>query len=72
MKFINWVLKLSHEKRYQEDGKTAEQSLIDARNEGKTLRSFNPEQQGDIVMDYYTRRVNGHSTTAREPFTGDL
>lgn len=37
-----------------------------------SLSDFNPEQQGDIVRDYYLRRKHGSATAAWEPFLAEL
>jgi len=37
-----------------------------------SLTDFNPEQQGDIVRDYYLRRKIGLATAAWEPFVAEL
>ncbi len=37
-----------------------------------SLSDFNPEQQGDIVRDYYLRRKMGLATAAWEPFIAEL
>jgi len=57
---------------YSEDGKTAEQSLIDARAAGKTLGSYNKEQQGDIIADYFSRLQWGGDVSAYQPFIDDI
>lgn len=57
---------------YSEKGKTAEQSLIDARANGKRLQDYNMEQQGDIVRDYYIRLRDGLDTSAWDPFIADI
>jgi hypothetical protein len=57
---------------YTESGKTAEQSLKDARAAGKTLYDYNKEQQGDILRDYYRRLQQGKDTSAWQPFVDDI
>ncbi|MCC7247854.1 MAG: DUF4157 domain-containing protein [Lysobacter sp.] len=57
---------------YADDGKTPEDSLKDARTAGKTLYSYNLEQQGDILSDYYRRLQKGEDTTAWDPFVADV
>ena len=57
---------------YTEGGKTAEQSLLDARAEGRTLYGFNKEQQGDILRDYYRRLQEGKDVSAWQPFVDDV
>lgn len=57
---------------YAEAGKTKEQTLIDAHSNGEGLDSFNPEQQGDIVRDYYDRLFRGDSVAAWEPFIDEV
>lgn len=37
-----------------------------------SLADFNPEQQGDIVRDYYLRKKMGLATRAWEPFIAEL
>jgi hypothetical protein len=37
-----------------------------------SLSDFNPEQQGDIVRDYYLRRKHGAALAAWEPFIAEL
>jgi type VI secretion system secreted protein VgrG len=37
-----------------------------------SLSDFNPEQQGDMVRDYYLRRKVGATTVAWEPFMEEL
>lgn len=54
------------------DGGSAEQALIDARKAGKTLYSYNKEQQGDILRDYYRRLQKGKDTSAWQPFVNDI
>ena len=57
---------------YTESGKTAAESLKDARTAGKTLHSYNEEQQGDILRDYYRRLRSGADTSAWDPFVNDI
>lgn len=57
---------------YSDEGKSAEDSLKDARAAGKTLYSYNLEQQGDILSDYYRRLQKGQDTSAWDPFVGDV
>lgn len=57
---------------YTESGKTAEQSLKDARVAGKTLYGYNKEQQGDILSDYYHRLQQGEDASAWQPFVDDI
>ncbi|HEX7243194.1 MAG TPA: DUF4157 domain-containing protein [Longimicrobiaceae bacterium] len=38
---------------------------------GRGLRSFNTEQQGDILQDYYVRLTGGQDTTAWAPFVAE-
>jgi hypothetical protein len=39
---------------------------------GKRLSSFNTEQQGDIVRDYYLRTMRGLNTNAWAPFIAEI
>jgi hypothetical protein len=48
------------------------QGLHDALTEGNDILAFNPEQQGDIVRDYYLRMSRGMDTTAWQPFVTSL
>lgn len=57
---------------YADAGKTNDQSLIDARAAGKTLSSYNKEQQGDIVADYFSRLQSGGDVSAYQPFIDDI
>lgn len=57
---------------YSDDGKSPEDSLKDARAAGKTLYSYNLEQQGDILSDYYRRLQKGEDTSAWDPFVADV
>jgi len=57
---------------YSDDGKSPEDSLKEARAAGKTLYSYNLEQQGDILSDYYRRLQKGEDTSAWDPFVGDV
>jgi hypothetical protein len=57
---------------YTESGKTAAQSLRDARVAGKTLYDYNKEQQGDILSDYYRRLQQGIDTSVWQPFVDDM
>jgi hypothetical protein len=45
-----------------------EQGLEQYIQQGKRLRDFNREQQGEIARDYYHRMKKGQDTTAWEPF----
>ena len=49
-----------------------EQGLLEARAVEKSFRSFNPEQQGDIVRDFYIRSSRGLDTSAWQPFIAEL
>lgn len=49
-----------------------ETRLLQAHAEGKSMQHFNPEQQGEIVRDYYLRRKQAQDTSAWEPFIRDL
>ncbi len=57
---------------YTESGKTAEQSLKDARAAGKTLYDYNKEQQGDIISDYYRHLQKREDISAWQPFIDDI
>lgn len=57
---------------YTPQGKTPDDALRDARAKGKTLTSFNKEQQGDILADYYRRLQGGGDVTAYQPFADDV
>lgn len=57
---------------YADEGKSAEQTLKDARAAGKTIHSYNREQQGDILQDYFKRLQRGSDTSAWEPFVNDV
>jgi hypothetical protein len=49
-----------------------EEGLNAAAERHASLSDFNPEQQGDIVRDYYLRRRLGLATGAWEPFVAEL
>jgi hypothetical protein len=49
-----------------------EAALTAATAAGRGFRSFNTEQQGDILQDYYTRLVGGLGTTAWDPFVAEV
>ena len=57
---------------YTPDGKTPDEALNDARAAGKTLYSFNKEQQGDIISDYFGRLQKSGDLTAYQPFINDI
>jgi hypothetical protein len=57
---------------YSTDGKSAEDSLKDARAAGKTLYDYNLEQQGDIMSDYYGRLQRGEDASAWQSFIDDV
>ena len=57
---------------YTDEGKTKEQTLIDARAAGKVLTSFNKEQQGDILADYFSLLRSGKDVSAYQPFINDI
>jgi hypothetical protein len=57
---------------YQGDHASPEAALIAADQAGETFADFNPEQQGDIVKDYYRRLKQGDSVDAWEPFVSAL
>lgn len=57
---------------YADSGKTNAQTLIDARAAGKTLTSYNKEQQGDIVADYFSLVQAGKDASAYQPFIDDI
>jgi hypothetical protein len=42
------------------------------RKAGSNINSFNVEQQGDILSDYYRRLVSGQDVTAWEPYAEDV
>jgi len=46
--------------------------LLDATSNGLGLDHFNPEQQGDIVRDYYNRLFISSDVTAWEPFIDEV
>lgn len=54
------------------DGKTPEQALKDDRAAGKTLYSYNKEQQGDILADYFRRLQETKDVSAWQPFVDDV
>jgi hypothetical protein len=49
-----------------------EQGLKDALAQGRPFASFNHEQQGDILRDYYSRRMNGLDTSAYDPYVNSV
>jgi hypothetical protein len=49
-----------------------ENGLKDAHEEGKHFIEFNPEQQGDITRDYYTRLKQEKDTSAWDPFIDEI
>lgn len=57
---------------YTEGGKSAKQSLLDARAAGKTLFDYNKEQQGDILRSYFLRLQRSEDTSAWQPFINDI
>lgn len=57
---------------YAPSGKTPEQALQEARQAGKTLYSYNNEQQGDILADYFRRLQDGRDVTAFQSFIDDI
>lgn len=57
---------------YASGGKSAEGSLLEARKSGRTFFSFNQEQQGNILRDYYRRTRNGDDVAAWQPFVNDV
>jgi len=63
---------LTSEYDYAEPNKTKEQTLFDAKQAGKHFTDFNPEQQADIVMDYYIRLDTPDSVDAWEPFIEEV
>lgn len=54
------------------DYKLREKALKDARAAGKTLTSFNKEQQGDILEDYFKRLQKKEDVSAWQPFVDDV
>jgi hypothetical protein len=67
-----WAQTLGDGYQYRVDGKTKEQSLIDARAAGRTLADFNKEQQGDIIADYFSLLQSGGNSSAYQPFINDI
>ncbi len=57
---------------YTPAGKTPDEALNEARQAGKTLSSFNKEQQGDILSDYFRRLQSNQPTAAYQPFVDDV
>jgi hypothetical protein len=57
---------------YASEGQTADQALRDARKENKTLSSFNNEQQGDILADYFRRLQKNEDISAYLPYVNDI
>ena len=51
---------------------TPDEALRSARQEGKTLQSFNLEQQGDILADYFRRQQRGEDVSAYAAYVGDV
>ena len=49
-----------------------EAGLRAMRKAGSNINSFNVEQQGDILSDYYRRLVSGQDVTAWEPYAEDV
>jgi hypothetical protein len=49
-----------------------ESGLRMTRDGGGTILSFNPEQQGAIVSDYYVRLKTGAGVAAWQPFIDDI
>ena len=49
-----------------------EKGLKDALKAGKRFTDFNTEQQGDILADYYERRVSGKNVDAWQPFVHEV
>ena len=49
-----------------------EERLRAVRAAGGTIASFNLEQQGEIMADYYTRLVGGGDVGAFEGYVGDV
>jgi hypothetical protein len=49
-----------------------EQGLAEAAGRPARWSDFNPEQQGDIVRDYYLRRKAGACVAAWEPFLAEV
>lgn len=82
--FMRWLIhELTHQWQYQHGYSVAttavyavqgnydyggEQGLIEAQNVGSTFRSFNTEQQGDILADFYVRTKRGQDVSAWLPF----
>lgn len=64
-----WVQVTRGEAGYQYGG---EAGLIEARQKGMTFASFNPEQQGNIVRDFWVRKRSGLDAAAWQPFIDDL
>jgi hypothetical protein len=48
------------------------QGLVKAAAKRASFNDFNPEQQGDIVRDFYLRRKMGLDTTSWQPFMAEL
>jgi hypothetical protein len=57
---------------YTPDGQSPDQALLLARQVGRTLTSFNLEQQGDILADYFRRLQQGSDVSAYQPFVDDI
>jgi hypothetical protein len=55
---------------YKMGAASEEQSLIDHRAQG--LSVFNPEQQAQIIADFYDRREHSDDTTAWQPYIDEV
>jgi hypothetical protein len=57
---------------YQKKFPSREEALRAARKEGRELRDFNLEQQGDLARDYYFALKRGQDRTPWEPFVEEF
>lgn len=57
---------------YQGDHPSRENALRAARQQGRRLRHFNLEQQGDLARDYYYVLRTGGDPSPWEPFIAEL
>ena len=57
---------------YTPKGVDPNKHLLSERANGKTLSSYNFEQQGDILADYYQRLQRGRPVNGYQPFVNDV
>ena len=57
---------------YRRDQPSLEAALQAAHTAGRTLTSFNSEQQGDIARDYYVRLKQARDYSPWEPFIAEF